>query len=258
MYRVAVCALAIVIAVVAAEAAGAGSAAIRCNLWVSPNGEDTDPGSQSHPLRTLTRLASSLAPGQVGCLAPGSTFANREVITAVGSAKGRITITTAPGGARAVLGDGIETTQASRYLTLTNLTIEGTSNVTARAGDSDRARLLDGVDALGGRPGHPEGDRPLVRGPRPCRHLARVRQHPARVQRQLTRPVRRRGSRRHLCGARIFDNVIFGNAGGDGIAFSPNAQTSLARGNLVIANLGGIYFGGDAGRHRATIASRRT
>ena len=47
-------------------------------------------------------------------------------------------------------------------------------------------------------------------------------------------------------GARISDNVIFGNAGGDGIALSPNAQASVARGNLIVDNLGGIYFGGDA------------
>ena len=46
-------------------------------------------------------------------------------------------------------------------------------------------------------------------------------------------------------GARIVGNVIYGNAGGDGIAFSPNAQFSVARRNLIIDNSGGIYFGGD-------------
>ena len=46
-------------------------------------------------------------------------------------------------------------------------------------------------------------------------------------------------------GARIVDNVIYGNVGGDGIAFSPNAQFSVARRNLIVDNNGGIYFGGD-------------
>ena len=46
-------------------------------------------------------------------------------------------------------------------------------------------------------------------------------------------------------GARIVGNVIYGNAGGDGIAFSPNAQFSVARRNLIVDNGGGIYFGGD-------------
>ena len=47
-------------------------------------------------------------------------------------------------------------------------------------------------------------------------------------------------------GARITDNVILGNHGGDGIAFSPNAQVSIARGNLIVRDLGEICFGGDA------------
>ena len=46
-------------------------------------------------------------------------------------------------------------------------------------------------------------------------------------------------------GARIVDNVIYGNAGGDGIAFSPNAQFSIARRNLIVGNYAGVYFGGD-------------
>jgi len=46
-------------------------------------------------------------------------------------------------------------------------------------------------------------------------------------------------------GARITDNVIQGIAGGDGIAFSPNAQFSVASHNLIVANLGGVYFGGN-------------
>lgn len=45
-------------------------------------------------------------------------------------------------------------------------------------------------------------------------------------------------------GARILDNVIFGNVTGDALAFSPNAQISRARHNLIVGNLGGIYFGG--------------
>ena len=46
-------------------------------------------------------------------------------------------------------------------------------------------------------------------------------------------------------GARITDNVIQGIAGGDGIAFSPNAQFSVASPpNLIVANLGGSTSAG--------------
>ena len=68
----------------------------------------------------------------------------------------------------------------------------------------------------------------------------------------MTATARRPGCTARVCsstisaGARIVGNVIYGNAGGDGIAFSPNAQFSVARRNLIVDNTGGIYFGGDA------------
>jgi len=77
--------------------AGASPVAVRCNLWAAPAGVDTNPGTKASPLQSLDRLARSLTPGQTGCLLPGSTFAKRETITAVGKAgERRITITTAP------------------------------------------------------------------------------------------------------------------------------------------------------------------
>ena len=90
----------------------------------------------------------------------------------------------------------------------------------------------------------------------------------------MTATAHRPGSTAPVCspsisvGARIVGNVIYGNAGGDGIAFSPNAQFSVARRNLIVDNSGGIYFGGDAEdrvagkpgraeRHRAQRQGRR-
>ena len=55
---------------------------MRCNLWAAPSGADTNPGTKASPLQSLDRLAKSLAPGQTGCLLPGSTFGKREAITA--------------------------------------------------------------------------------------------------------------------------------------------------------------------------------
>ena len=113
---------AIIVSSVLVGVAGGSPVAVRCNLWAAPSGADTNPGTKASPLQSLDRLAKSLAPGQTGCLVPGSTFGKREAITASGkAAKGRITITSGPGGPRAVLANGIETTQATRYLTLANL-----------------------------------------------------------------------------------------------------------------------------------------
>ena len=117
-----IAAAAFVAAAVSGAATGSASAP-RCSFWAAPTGVDTNPGTRAAPFLTLAKLAGTLAPGQTGCLPPGTSFTTREVITAVGTRRDRVTITTAPGGARAILSDGIETTQATRFLTLTNLAI---------------------------------------------------------------------------------------------------------------------------------------
>ncbi len=241
-------AAAAVVAAIVAGAAGGSSAAARCNLWVAPTGADTNPGTQVSPLLTLGKLAASLAPGQTGCLAPGTSFAKREVITAVGSTGGRITITSAPGGARAILTDGIETTQATRFLTLTNLTIQALDDSATR--DVPGTVILRGYStALT----HSDvGPGTLKEAGRSCIVLDHA--GSALIDGNVLHECNGASPGHYgagvlaatSAGARILDNVIYGNAGGDALAFSPNAQVSLARRNLIIDNLGGIYFGGDA------------
>jgi len=240
-------ATAVATAAVAGGAVGSRTAG-SCSLWVAPYGSDKNPGTQVSPFLTLSKLASSLAPGQTGCLAPGTSFAKREVVTAVGRADARITITTAPGGGRAVLADGIETTQGTRFLTLTNLAV-GALNDSA-------TRNVAGTVVLRGY------STALTRsdvGPGTLRAAGR-----SCVVLDHARLALIDGNTLHECngvspalygagvlastsvGARILDNVIYANVGGDGLAFSPNAQVSVARRNLLVDNLGGIYFGGDA------------
>ncbi len=245
-------------AFVAAAFSGAASGSpstVRCNLWAAPSGVDTNPGTQVAPFLTLAKLAGTLAPGQTGCLPAGTSFATREVITAVGTRAGRITITTAPGGARAILSDGIETTQATRFLTLTNLVVGAADNSANR--NAPGTVILRGYSTA------------LTRsdvGPGTLREAGRscvVLDHAGSALID--------GNVLHECngaspglygagvlastsvGARILDNVIYGNVGGDAIAFSPDAQVSRARLNLMVDNLGGIYFGGDT-----KVASRDT
>lgn len=237
------------LALVAAAVAGSATrsaAAVTCALWAAPYGADTNPGTQSAPFQTLSKLASSLRPGQTGCLPGGSSFVRREVITAVGTGGGRITITTAPGGAKAVLADGVETTQATRYLTLTNLAIGGTAN-------SPDSKVAGTVVLRGFATALTRTDV----GPGSLKEIGRscvVLDHAGRALVS--------GNVLHECngaspglygagvlaatsaGARILDNVIFGNAGGDALALSPNAQVSVVRHNLLVDNRNGVYFGG--------------
>ena len=242
-------------AVLALSTAASGSpTAVSCNLWAAPFGVDTNAGTKVAPFLTLTKLAATLAPGQTGCLPAGSSFAAREVITGVGSSGGRVTITTEPGGARATLLDGIETTQASRYLTLTNLAIGALDNSPTR-GVSGTVVLRGYSTAL---TRSDVGPGTLKQAGRSCIVLDHA--GTALIS----------GNVLHNCngdspglygagvlaatsaGARILDNVIFGNVSGDALAFAPSAQYSVVRHNLIVNNLNGVYFGGGprvASRH---------
>ena len=218
----------------------------RCSLWAGPGGADTNAGSRTSPFLTVGKLAASLAPGQTGCLPAGSAFPGREVITALGSAKGRVTITTGPGRPRAILLNGIETTQKSRYLTLTNLTVKAGNG----ALDVPGTVVLRGFStALT----HSEvGPGALKEAGRSCVVLDHA--GSARVDGNVLHDCNGDSPGRYgagvlaatSAGARIVDNIIFGNDGGDGLAFSPNAQFSVARRNLIVDNLGSVYFGGSA------------
>jgi hypothetical protein len=240
-------AAALAVAAFAGVASGSAAAPV-CNLWAAPSGSDVNPGTRAKPLQSLGKLAVSLAPGQTGCLAPGASFATRELITAVGSRGKRVTITTAPGGPRAILADGVETTQATRFLTLTNLVIQ--------ALDDSPARGVSGTVVLRGYSSQltrsDVGPGTLKEAGRSCVLLDHA--GSAVISGNVLHDCNG-GSTSHYsagvlastsAGARILDNVIYGNVGGDAIAFSPNAQVSLARRNLMVGNLGGVYFGGDA------------
>ena len=200
---------------------------MRCNLWAAPSGNDANPGTKTSPFVSLDKLARSLVPGQTGCLPAGSSFGKREVITAGGTSKGRITITTAPGGPRATLANGVETTQATRYLTLTNLELNA-SNGSGPQNVSGTVILRGYSTAL---------TRSLV-GPGSLKEAGR-----SCVVLDHARAAVVGGNVLHDCdgaspgqygagvlatisaGARIVDNVIYGNGDGDGIAFSRTPST---------------------------------
>ena len=238
-------AAAVVVAAIAGAASGS-TAAVRCTLWAAPYGVDTNPGTQVAPFLTLTKLAATLTPGQTGCLPAGTTFVKREVITAVGAATGRITITTAPGGARATLTDGIETTQATRYLTLADLAI-GALDDSPNRGVAGTVVLRGYSTAL---TRSDVGPGTLKQAGRSCVVLDHA--GAAVIDGNVLHECNGASPGLYSAGvlastsvrARITDNVIFGNAGGDALAFAPNAQISVARRNLMVDNLNGVYFSG--------------
>jgi hypothetical protein len=62
---------------------------VRANLYVSPNGSDSNPGSEEEPFRTIMRAAQVVTPGTTVHVAPGM-YTGGFKTTASGSAEARI------------------------------------------------------------------------------------------------------------------------------------------------------------------------
>jgi hypothetical protein len=215
-----------------------------CTGWASPTGADSNPGTRSRPYRTVARLATSLRPGQAGCLEPATIFPEHVVIEATGARRAPIVIRTGPG-PRAILSAGLQLTESARYVRIENLAIRAREDT----GSENATVILRGFeiellrsDISGG------GDDVSV--PRAC-ILVDHAGHPVLEQNQIHNCGRRGIDELYAAGirigisvnARIADNVIFGNPG-DAVALAPNAQRSVVTRNLLVDNASGVFFGG--------------
>jgi Right handed beta helix region len=238
---IALCALILALAVgVGSSVAGPVKRTAGCDLWASPRGADTNPGTRARPLKSVGRLAKRLKPGQRGCLEPGATFDERIVLAVSGGPHAPVTIRSGPG-ARAILAQGIELRSSARYVWLENLVLRArpaTASATATVVLRGYAVHLAGSDVSAGAG---------VDVPRTCILL----QHAgaAVIERNTV----------HHCGtganyasgiaasisvnARIANNTVYANPG-DAVTLAPNAQRSRVTRNLFVENEAGVYFGG--------------
>ena len=108
-------------------AGGADAGTKTCDRWASPRGADTNPGTRARPLKSVSRLAKRLKPGQRGCLEPGATFDERVVLAVARGPHAPVTIASGPG-LRAILAQGVELKSSARYVWLEDLVLR------ARAG----------------------------------------------------------------------------------------------------------------------------
>ena len=83
--------------------------------FVSPAGSDSGPGTATQPWKTLTKAASSVAPGDVVRVAPG-TYKERLRTSAKGTASSPITLLA--DGPGVVLAEGFVLNDTSAYLVL--------------------------------------------------------------------------------------------------------------------------------------------
>jgi hypothetical protein len=215
-----------------------------CSGWASPTGSDSNPGTRSRPYRTVARLATSLRPGQAGCLEPATIFPEHVVIEATGAGRAPIMIRTGPG-PRAVLSAGLQLTEGARYVRVENVAIRARKDT----GSEHATVILRGFEiALVNSEISGGGDD--VNVPRSCVLIDHA-GHPL-LERNAIHHCGRRGiDELYAAGirvgtsvnARIADNVIFANPG-DAVALAPNAQRAVVSRNLIVDNASGVYFGG--------------
>jgi hypothetical protein len=220
-----------------------------CTRFAAPHGSDRGEGSSSLPFRTVQRLASTLAPGEIGCLRAGTYAATASSglvlrMTRAGRRGAPITIRSAPGERARLRGSVALQPQASN-VTLEHLTIAGRGvGNTIKFYGSDQALLSSYVTNGGrgrsclllGNPQFPSVRRPIVRGN--TFHDCGDRAY---------------GNKDHaiyaavVVGGEIVDNVIAGPAA-YAIQFYPDAHRMRFAHNVVDGGgsvRGGIVFGGD-------------
>ena len=231
----------------AVVASPANPATLTCAKWAAPFGDDSNAGTRAKPFATVGKLASSLAPGTTGCLEPNTNFETHALIDAAGAAGAPIRITSGPGG-RVQLGDGLEFTQAARYVTVDNVTI--TSRKDTPSGELPATVIVRGFSIKLSRTDVSAGN--VIDVARSCVLVDHARR--ATIDRNNI----------HDCGkfvagsgnlyyagitigigvaTTITNNTISGNAG-DGIAFAPNSQVATVRRNLIVDSGAGLYFSG--------------
>jgi hypothetical protein len=123
--RVALILLAAVSAVclIAIPSAASGDQTTTCNLVASPSGSDSAAGTLSAPFQTAQKLASSLAPGETGCLEAG-TYNENVTFRTGGTAGAPITLASYPGQTATIVGR-IYVAEGADYTTLTGLDLDG-------------------------------------------------------------------------------------------------------------------------------------
>jgi Protein of unknown function (DUF1565) len=113
-------------------------------LFVSPNGDDGNPGTEAAPLRSLTRAAGMAHPGTQVVVAPG-TYTGAVSTEASGTAGARIAFVSSTRGAAKIVGDGgadIAWRNSGNYVDIVGFDITG-PNTDGLTDEGSFVRLVD-------------------------------------------------------------------------------------------------------------------
>jgi hypothetical protein len=217
---------------------GAGA----CTLWASDRGNDGNPGTAEAPFRNVQRLVDHLHPGQVGCLAPGSIFAEEVRIGRSG-----IELRSGPG-RRATIRGGIRVFAGADNVVLSSLVIQG-------ADVGQRGIVV--LEANWARVFGSEISGPfLLNRSAPCVLLDGVvgaildRNSIHNCSRVTKRTTYSAGVVIANATSTTVSNSLVFRTAGDGIVLAPNAQGSLLHHNVIDGNVGGVFLGGSSSGNR--------
>ncbi len=126
------------------------TAAESCTRWVDPAGNDSNPGTQGAPWRTLQHAADSAAPGDAVCAGAG-TYPEAEVRFATSGTAGQPIRFTAPDGATVT--GGLNLTPGTSHVVIDGFTVRGFDvwGITLAGDNADV--VLSRLTVLGGEAG---------------------------------------------------------------------------------------------------------
>ena len=133
---------ALLAAALAAALAPAARAAVTCDRYASPAGDDAAAGTAAAPLRTAQKLVSGLTAGQTGCLLPGTY--SEDVKVASGGAPGApITLAAGPQGGATLVGR-LWVSDSANDVVVRDLTLDGRNggNLPSPSVNGDRVSFV--------------------------------------------------------------------------------------------------------------------
>ena len=227
-------------ALVALAPAEQAAAAPACTRHAGLSGSDSAPGTESAPYRTAQKLADSLSAGQSGCLQAGAVFGG------VKFNRSGITLTSAPGGAKATLLGKTWVPEATNDVVIENLVLNGRTSGARVSPDVQGDRVVFRNNDI-------TNDNTAI-----CLHIG------SNAGYGIAYGVVVDSNRIFRCGrmpatgfdhgiyvnnaydTRITNNLIFDNAD-YGVHLYPGAQRTYVAHNVIDGNGRGLTFSGEGG-----------
>ena len=232
---------ALLAAAFAAAIAPAAGAAVTCDRYASPAGDDAAAGTSAAPLRTAQKLVSGLTAGQTGCLLPG-TYSEDVKVESGGAPGAPITLAAGPQGGATLVGR-LWVADSANDVVVRDLTLDGRNggNLPSPSVNGDRVSFLANDVSngntticfdIGSVIGYGAAHNVLLEGNRihncgilpPQNH-----HHGVFLENSMNGVVR--------------GNVIFDNAD-KGILVFPDSDGNLIENNVIDGNSTGILIGG--------------